>query len=387
MEAATDEHWALFAAWQDIYLSNDDALFLPGDLSTAQYIRKQFPIFAFVAPAVYGYALLCKEPRLMIMLMCAVRHLTSTQALAQSWGVIVSVTVAYAATAQTWGRQSEAQNLSTRGSGFLTVLQEWKVLIKASRASEIPEKTKEPSFKLAREFYTFVPLGEANEVLRLLVSSVVALRNALPPRTLAAWKNCYEENHMAINWPGAGKYLRPWFFRIFMITEMRANRIKSLCAQIHMTVDDFCVGFPDQKTWISRFGVGHDSIQDALRGVERGQGGGRGSGARQGDGLGKDDGSKGCVAIICSRVLGISACLRSVCEDVWTRHAYRAPPELYSMYSCFFLSDKMKATSVSVRENALALRSIRAAYDRAWGYGSIPSVAYNLLTATPDDDE
>ena len=262
MEAATDEHWALFAAWQDIYIPNDDG-FLPGDLWTAQHIRKAFPIFAFVAPAVYGYALLCKEPRLMLMLTTAVRHLTSTQALAQSWAVIVSTTVAYATTAQTWGRQCEARNLSTRGSGFLTVLQEWKLLVKAPKSEEIPDKTKEPSFKLAREFYTFVPFAEAIDVLRLLVSSVVALRTALPPRTLAAWKLCYEEKSMAINWPGAGKYLRPWFFRIFMITEMRAHRIKNLCAQIHMTVDDFCVGFPDQKTWLLRFGVGHDSIQDA----------------------------------------------------------------------------------------------------------------------------
>ena len=332
VEEATDEQWSKFAAWSDIYLPPDGSGsasdgWLPADVSTAIFIRKTFAGFATVAPAVYGFCLLCKEPRLMLMLMSAAHHLTTLQHISDSYTLVVKATRLYFSSAGIWGRPAEKSNMHVRGAGSLTMLQNFGILKKVGGSESDQNKQR---LKVGRQWYEYLPFeGKAQDAMKALAKTVSGLRGMKAPRTLKDWGSLYDKLCAVIDFPGAGKYNRPWFFRIFAIAEMRAHKIKCLDARQPMEIREFDECFPDQGGWILRFGSGMRSIQ-----------------------------------------------------DVWKKHPYSGPPELYSMWTCFFMSDKLAATSADIRRNAASISAAKRAYEAAWGYGVIPRVAYNLATAS-----
>ena len=188
MEAASPQDFDRFRVWNRIYNSPGKAGFMPTDLSAAIACRRKHPKYPELAPVVYLYSLFSKDPRLQLLLVQQVKT-DAAISLLDSYRIIVQTTVLYAAIVQTWKRDSEKTNLRARASGFLNVLQAWKVLRKTTPVERsdalrlsfdhgragLHLVCDQNHFSMGRITYEFVPFKEAQGAPPLHVFFVFAL--------------------------------------------------------------------------------------------------------------------------------------------------------------------------------------------------------------------
>jgi hypothetical protein len=96
-----------------------------------------------------------------------------------------------------------------------------------------------------------------------LVKAATALRQLPLPKTLQEWVDGYNVVKAALDLPGMGSnYLRPWFYRTWVLVAMRAAGRPGLKMDQPMSLEEFRKGFPDQGNFILKFGAGLSTIQE-----------------------------------------------------------------------------------------------------------------------------
>jgi hypothetical protein len=217
-------------------------------------------------------------------------------------------------------QKARTQNLSTLGLGWLSTFQFWGII----------RKDVSGDLRVANISYSVMMWSSELEAnMQLVLDAAVALNAIDVPRSLLEWQAACQGVSQKINFPGAAtsNYVKPWVIRTRMIVEMRARGIRQLAANGHMSVTNFAALFPDQCNWVHRFGNGHATIQ-----------------------------------------------------SVWAAQQYDAPPELYTMYTCFAGSPMVQRFPAAwIRDCEMHLKCGFAGYRAAWGWNPIPAVLLPIV--------
>ena len=324
---ATEEDKARFKALWNVY-----AGLLPGDISEAIDIRRSHPWYPQQWPIVCLYSLVCKEPDLQKHLAAEVAKRSSDEKqkeklrdgeapVRDQFDVICKVTLRYGIIVDIVGRKADTLNLATLGLGWVTHAQSWGVMCK-EQDGEVAD------FYCGGKVGYVVSRRWSSEIAVIMRSCLNTARALLLvecriPRTMSDWNEQWQDIKVFLQSPGCatGRYVKPWVFRIWVVVALRAKRIARL-GMGDLDAVAFAAGFPDQAGWIHRFSHGG------------------------------------------------SYAMQEIFDDL----GYDGPPELFTMYACFFGGAKAQMfTAAWIREHATALKAAVAAYQAGWGYVPIPS--------------
>ena len=320
---ATLEDFERFSACYCIWNNNN---FLPADIKTAIAIRKMYPKYHSKWGIVYLFGLLGKEPGLQWQLAHAAEaYKANDPTIKQEAGLIRQVVTKYWEACMTKGRKQETKNLTARGTGWPTILHRMKFTSKAEVAD---------SGSLAWRAWDAKSAAALNAVRAS--SQELASIDAKLLGNVGQWNSAWEALEPKLAFPGCGDlstYVKPWIFRIWAVVSMRTANVSRLACSTSMTPALFSKGYPDQSDWILRFGVGFDSM-----------------------------------------------------AELWSHMGYAGPPELFSMFCCFFGSKSARKFSAAwIFANRAAIAAARSGYVAGWGHEPTPSTVLELTRSLISD--
>jgi hypothetical protein len=298
--------------------------FLPADIKTAIVVRKKYPSYHRKWGIVYLFGLLGKEPGLQWELAHAANaDKTAKPTAKQEAALIRRVVISYAQACKQLGRKQETMNLTARGTGWTTMLHRMGFTSKeeVSASGSFSWRTWDAKF--------------AASIAAVRESALeLAKAEGKTPKSCEEWNALWERLEPKLCFPGCSNlstYVKPWVFRIWTVVSLRVARVARLSPN-SMSPEEFSKGYPDQSDWILRFGHGFNSM-----------------------------------------------------AALWNHMGYSGPPELFSMYCCFFGSRRAKEFPAAwIFANHASVVAARKGYEAGWGHESIPSVVLRL-TRNSDD--